>query len=173
MKLLNSSRKQRGFSLFDTMLAITVIAIVFIGVGALFLHAKSNSDVQNTIGDIQSVSSAATQLLNQDYSSTITQQNVIDSGLLSDDIVSGATIIGPIGEITLVTSSSTHHQSFGMTVKDLSAAQATTICQQLFASYHVGYASGDYVDAASDCIDSSLDNSTTVYLQYPSSIPAT
>jgi Tfp pilus assembly protein PilV len=163
MKLLNSSRKQQGFSLFDTMLAITVIAIVFIGVGALFLHAKSNSDVQNTIGDVEGVSSAASQLLNQDYTSQIDQADLIASGLLTDDIISGADLVGPLGAIEFNGSDATSHQSFSITVGGLTADQALTVCQQLVSSYHVN----ENIEDASGCSDAKFSGTTSLDLYYP------
>lgn len=162
MKLLNS-RKQQGFSLFDTMLAITVIAIVFIGVGALFLHAKSNSDVQNTIGDIEGISSAASQLLNQDYTSTVNQADLIASGLLTDDIISDANLVGPLGAITFDGSDATNHQSFSITVASLTPDQAQTICSQLVSSYHVN----DNIDDPSGCSAANFSNPQSLTLYYP------
>lgn len=162
MKLLNV-KKQRGFSLFDTMLAITVIAIVFIGVGALFLHAKSNSDVQNTITDIGSIVSTSTQMLNEDYSLKLNTQTLIDSGLLPSDLTDGTNLVGPLGAITVVYDAD-QRQKMTITAGIFDAAQARSICQQMVSTYYI-----DGFDTPSDCTSNAFAANTTLTFIYPKS----
>ena len=167
MKML-TLRKQRGFSLFDTMLAITVIAIVFIGIGALFLHAKSNSDVQNTITAIDSVTSASTQFLTEDYSATLTQEDLINSGLLPSNLVSGDSIYGPLGGISVsVADKETQHQKFTITAGVFTTDQARSLCQQLVGTYYLTDSTKNTYDTPSDCTSGTFTEGDIFTLGYP------
>lgn len=126
--------KRRGFSLLEALLAIVIIVAAGLGVVELFISADKKNKLQATQQVVQQVSGAANQYLATSYDpdDTLTTVNLINSGLLPENIHTATAINSPYGTVTL-TADATTREKFTVTVPNVPGEQAVGLCQNMFS----------------------------------------
>lgn len=155
MKINRSIRRQQGFSLLETMLAIGVILAASVGVVWMYLSAKANSDLQKTEEIAQQVASAAQQYLSSSYdpADVVSTTELVNGGLLPAGIVVGTKILGPFGEFTADSVEDGEKQQFYVVAYNLPTKQAVDYCQHMFSNFAVfnGDDTTTQITALKDC----------------------
>lgn len=157
--------RQRGFSLLEALLAIVIILAAGLGVVELYISSDKKNKLQTTEQIAQQVAGAATQLLSSTYdpADTISTTDVINSGLLSQNVIvgtgKGATIRGPYGTFDVASDvasdGTTRHENFKVTVNDLPSDQAVGFCQNMLGNFAIFKADGKTViTKVADCATS-------------------
>ncbi len=159
MKINCSIKRQQGFSLLETMLAIGVILAASVGVVWMYLSAKANSDLQKTEEIAQQVASAAQQYLSSSYdpADVVSTDELVNGGLLPAGIVvsngSDKEIRGPFGEFTADSVADGEKQKFYVVAYNLPAKQAVDYCQHMLSNFAVfnGDDTTTQITALKDC----------------------
>jgi len=149
--------RQRGFSLLEALLAIVIILAAGLGVVELYISSDKKNKLQTTEQIAQQVAGAASQLLSSTYdpADTISTTDVINSGLLSQNVIVGTTIRGPYGTFDVASDGTTIHENFKVTVNDLPSDQAVGFCQNMLGNFAIFKADGKTViTKVADCATS-------------------
>lgn len=147
--------RKKGFSLLEALLSIVVILAAGLGVVELFISADKKNKLQTTEQTVQQVASAAAQLLSATYdpADTISTVDVINSGLLSQNVIVNSNIQGPYGTISVASdsASSATHEMFKITASGLPYDQAVGFCQNMFGNFAVLGSDNKAITKTSDC----------------------
>lgn len=106
---LAKRQKERGFTLMETLLVIAIVAVVIAGAFALYNVAMSDSDVNQSVSEVQSISTRIQKAYNVSGSpySSLTTQAGINIGVFPEGMIRGTTVYNTWNGMVTLTGTAT------------------------------------------------------------------